>query len=80
MCHQFGTGDILRLARFIATTEQDNYNSVAPSEMHTITGTTVNFQFLDRTANRTHIAQIPEAGGVKARQNAHFGPSVAQIE
>jgi len=80
MRHQFGAGDILGLARLIATTEQDNYYSMAPGEIHTITGTNINFQFLDRTANRTHVAQIPEAGGVKARKNARLGPSVAQIE
>ena len=79
MCHQFSAGDVLGLARFVATAEQDNYNSVAPDEIHTITGANVNFQFLDRTANRTYIAQIPEPGGVKARKNARFRPSVAQV-
>jgi len=80
MCHQLGAGDILGLARFIAATEQDNYYSMAPGEIHTISGTNVNSQFVNRSADRTYITQIPETGGVKPRKNARLGPSVAQIE
>jgi hypothetical protein len=80
MCYQFGAGDIPALARFVATTEQDNYYSVAPGEIQAISKAIVNFQFLDGPANSTHIAQIAEASRVEAGKNPRFGPSVAQIE
>jgi hypothetical protein len=80
LCHPFGADNIFGLRGLVATTQQDEHDTLTAREIHAIASSDINSHFAHPAANGSNITQIAEAGLFQAGKDAGFGAHVAKLQ
>jgi hypothetical protein len=72
------TLDIPGLARFAATTQQQQHKITPLNEIYTVSSADMDPQFPDSTTDRFSVTQVTQTTSFKARKDAGFRPGIAK--